>query len=84
MLILKSEEDYNNIPKATKDKLYKYLEFAVANAPFYSKLRDNLGKSFNIKLFFKLPLTYDYDLINDSFTFLGKNSNVVQLSSSEG
>ena len=47
MLILKSEEDYNNIPKATKDKLYKYLEFAVANALFYSKLRDNLGKSFN-------------------------------------
>lgn len=84
MLILKSEEDYNNIPKVTEDKLYQYLEFVVANAPFYSKLRNSLGKSFNVKLFFKLPLTYDYDLINDPFAFLNKKSSVVQLSSSGG
>ena len=84
MLILKSEEDYNNIPKATEDKLYEYLQFATANVPFYSKLRDELHESFNIKSFFKFPLTYDYDLINDPISFLGKKNSVVQLSSSGG
>jgi len=84
MLILRNEEDYNNLPQKTKDELYGYLEFAVSNVPFYSKFKHNLGKSVNTKLFFNFPLTYDYDLINEPFAFLGKKSSIVQLSSSGG
>ncbi|MGE4555049.1 MAG: phenylacetate--CoA ligase family protein [Candidatus Paceibacterota bacterium] len=83
MTLLTSKKDYQNLDLKIKKILTDYIKFAVNEVPFYSKFR-NILRNVNYKNFFKFPITYDYDLINNPFSFVAKNSQLVQLASSGG
>jgi len=76
MILLTSIKDYRNIKLIFKNSLIDYLKFATEKVPFYSKFRDNF-KNINYKNFFEFPLTYDYDLMNNPYSFISKDSRVV-------
>ena len=83
MILLTSIKDYKNLKARSGKLLIDYLKFAIGKVPFYSKFKSKL-KILSYKNFFEFPITYDYDLINDPFSFVSKNSRVVQLASSGG
>jgi len=83
MILLFSKNDYKNIDLKVRKLLRNYIKFAVTEVPFYSKFKDKL-KNIDYKNFFEFPITYENNLINDPFSFIAKNSQLVQLSSSGG
>lgn len=83
MILLVSKNDYKNLDLKVRKLLENYIKFAVAEVPFYSKFKEKL-KDINYKNFFKFPITYEQDLINNPFSFVAKNNQVVQLASSGG
>jgi len=83
MIILASKNDYKNLDLKARKLVKNYIKFAVAEVPFYSKFEEKL-KDINYKNFFKFPITSEQDLINNHFSFVAKNNQVVQLASSGG
>jgi len=77
MILLVSKNDYKNLDLKVRKLLENYIKFAVAEVPFYSKFKEKL-KDINYKNFFKFPITYEQDLINNPFSFVAKNNQVVQ------
>lgn len=83
MILLISKKDYKNLEPDKGKPLIDYLKFAVNKVPFYSKFKNRL-EDINYKNFFEFPITYDYDLINNPFSFVSTKDRVVQLASSGG
>ncbi len=83
MTLLTSEKDYKNLNLKTGKFLINYMKFAVDEVPFYSKFKDKL-RDIDYKNFFEFPITYEHDLVNNSSSFVAKNSQLVQLASSGG
>ena len=83
MILLTSKKDYKNIKLKLGNNLVSYLKFAMHSVPFYFKFKNKL-KNINYRNFFKFPITYDQDLLNNPFSLVAKNSQIVQLASSGG
>jgi len=83
MILLVSKNDYKNLDLKIGKLLGNYIKFAVDTVPFYSKFKNKL-RDIDYKNFFEFPITYEHDLINDPFSFVAKNSRLVQLASSGG
>jgi phenylacetate-CoA ligase len=83
MILLANKKDYKNLNPKQGKLLINYLKFAVEETPFYSKFKNKL-KDIDYRNFFEFPITYEYDLISNPFSFVSKNSQLVQLASSGG
>jgi phenylacetate-CoA ligase len=83
MVLLFRQKDYKNLDLKIGKLLENYINFSVAEVPFYSKFKDKL-KDISYKNFFEFPITHEYDLANNPFSFIATNSQLVQLSSSGG
>ncbi|MGB9848072.1 MAG: phenylacetate--CoA ligase family protein [Minisyncoccia bacterium] len=83
MILLVSKKDYKNLNPKQGKLIISYIKFAVEETLFYSKFKNKL-ENINYRNFFEFPITYEYDLINNPFAFVGKNSQLVQLASSGG
>jgi len=83
MILLASKKDYKNLNSKQGKFLMNYIKFITDEVPFYSKFKNKL-RNIDYKNFFEFPITYEYDLINNPFSFVAKNSRLVQLASSGG
>lgn len=83
MILLTSEKDYKNLNSEQGRFLMNYIKITIDKVPFYSKFKNKL-RNINYKNFFEFPITHEYNLINDPFSFVVKNSRLVQLASSGG
>jgi len=85
MILLNNLQDYKNLKSSFEKVLVNYLQFAIKNVPFYSKiLKQKYAEKISAENFFQFPITYDYDLLENPFSFVPKDTKIVQLSSSGG
>ncbi|MCD6492917.1 MAG: phenylacetate--CoA ligase family protein [Archaeoglobaceae archaeon] len=82
MLILTSKKDYKNIETKLKEEINSYLAFITENSPFYRDKFKNIKPM--IDTFYELPLTYDYELMDDPKSFIGLENGIIQLCSTGG
>ena len=82
MLILTSKKDYKNLDLKLKEEINNYLAFIIEKCPFYRKEFKNIKPT--IDTFYELPLTYDYELMEDPKSFIGLEDRIIQLCSTGG